>query len=660
MSLGKIIEYIDKGKFVCSLCLQDRGTKLHLLTTLNREVNLSPKRAILISEPTLDPLNPREELLEQLKKTEQTRETLKTRINVKELWELVCDENEHYGHPYLAQLVFGEDISGEHLSALIRALFEDRLYFKMKDGHFLANSEEKVDLILKQREEEKQKKERLEQGGAWLKAVRQGMSCSPPPFEKEIIDLLTDLALYGGESPQYKFAKDLLARAGIADMGEARKLLILLGVWEEDENLALHRLHIPAAFTAEQEQEAERLSLIRPQPGGRKDLRDLQVMTIDGPLTQDFDDALSLEREGDILRLGIHIADVDEVIKAESALDLEAMERASSLYLPRRQIPMFPVSLSQDVLSLRQGCERPAISLLVTLKETGDILDYGFIPSIIRVQRQLTYDTVDEDIAHDEQLALMHKLSGRLQAKRLDQGALNLSLPEVQVRLGEKGDLTLQRFTQDTPSRNIVSEFMILYNWLAAEYCRGKKIPVLFRRQSEPKERLSRGELNELYYVFKQRRNLSPLQIDTQPRPHSGLGLDVYIHATSPIRRYFDLMAQRQIKGCLMGGRAFYDEAQLEEIRMSVEPVLKGLQMVKRDRLRYWVLKYLNAHRDKKFKAVVLDEMRNKFRIILADFFMAVEMKRQEGYLLGPGQEIWVDVKKADPIENVLELSLTG
>jgi exoribonuclease-2 len=149
MNQGRIIEYIDQGRFICTLCLQDKGNKLHLLTPSNREVNLSPKRALLVSGPTIDTMRPREELLERLRQTEGRRDKLKGRIDVKELWELIRDEKESFDHKYLAQLAFGEGLSDDHLSALVRALFEDRLYFKMKDSRFLPNSEGKIDQILR-------------------------------------------------------------------------------------------------------------------------------------------------------------------------------------------------------------------------------------------------------------------------------------------------------------------------------------------------------------------------------------------------------------------------------------------------------------------------------------------------------------------------------
>ncbi|MBW2344957.1 MAG: hypothetical protein JRF53_13290 [Deltaproteobacteria bacterium] len=260
MNEGRIIEYIEQGRIVCTLCLQDRGNRLHLLTHSNRLINLSPKRAILISVSTIDILKPREELLEKLNQAEEARNRLKGRIDVRELWELTKDENESFDHTYLANLVFGESIDDEHLSALVRALFENHLHFKMKDGRFHPNSEERVKLIIKQREEEALKEEWLIQGSAWLKNVQAGRAAEDPRYRDDIVNLLIQLALFGKEVPDFKYGKELLSRAGISDIRETRNLLIRLGVWEEDENLDLLRLGIEAAFTKDQLDESARLA----------------------------------------------------------------------------------------------------------------------------------------------------------------------------------------------------------------------------------------------------------------------------------------------------------------------------------------------------------------------------------------------------------------
>ena len=667
MSQGKIIEYIERGKFICTLCLQDKGSSLHLLTSGNREVKLPPKRAILISQKNIDTQKSREELLEILRQTEQIRTRLIDGIDIEELWELVRDENEHFDNKYLAQLVFGHEITDDHLSAVVRALFQDRLHFKMKDGRFLANSEEKVEQILRQRAEEKLREERILYGSAWLKEVQSDRSPEDPPHKEYIVNLLKHLALYGADTLEAKYGKEMLAKAGISDIRKARHLLMRLGVWEEDENLDLIRFGIKTAFNEKQLDESTLLAETEICYDGREDLRDSFVITIDGPHTGDFDDAVSFEIVGDEIHLGIHIADVAEIIPPDSILDKEAAKRATTLYLARRQVPMIPHDLSHDALSLIQGCDRPALSLLARFERKGKLLGYRFVASVVRVHQKLTYEEVDKilsdsdlDLLHMNKLAEilpeLHQLSRRLQQQRMGQDALRLSLPELQVVFNPDSSFTLVKDDQDTPSRMIIAELMIFYNCLAGRFCRDNDIPVLFRTQSEPSERLSEDEAGYVYYVFKQRRKLSPAYIETTAGPHSGLGVDAYIQVTSPIRRYFDLMGQRQIRNFLMGETMIYTKKDLEEIRVFVEPVVKDLMTIKRNRIRYWILKYLKKHQGEIYRAVVIDELRRKYRVVLYDFFLVAEINRREGVMMKPGEEIEVAVTMADPWDDVIKL----
>ena len=657
MNQGKYIEYIDQGRFVCTICLQDKGSRLHLLTPSNREVNLSPKRAILVSGTAVDIERPREELLERLKDTVEIRKRLKGQIDAAELWELINEEKESFHHKYLAQLVFGESVTDDHISALVRALFEDHLYFRLKEGRFLPNSVKKINSIIEQREEEALREEKLTQGSAWLKETLQGKGIENFAAKEYVIELLTQLALYGNEAPDFKSGKELLSRAGISYFGEARALLVTLGVWDEDENLDLHKSGIEISFDQKNLDEAARLAMGGVEDSNREDLRHLHLLTIDGPVTRDFDDAISFEIEDDTIHLGVHIADVASVILPDSILDKGSAQRALSIYMPRRQIAMIPQILSEDSLSLKQGCDRKAISLLTRFEKTGLLVDFRFVPSVVRVRQNLTYDKVNEKLGSERIFQEMHKMSRFLRENRNKEGALGLSLPELQIKSNEDSPLTLELVPQDTPSRIIVAEFMILYNWLAARFCRDEKIPALFRSQSEPSERLSLDDNGYLYYVFKQRRKLHPLVIDTSPKPHSGLGLDAYTQVTSPIRRYLDMVMQRQIGNALMKKGPFYNEKDLDDIRISVESLIKESGRMKRNRIRYWVLKYLRQQRGESYPALVLDELKSKYRILMKDFLLVADLKRDPRVALHPADRIRVQVKKADPWQDTLELT---
>jgi exoribonuclease-2 len=660
MNQGKIIEYIDHGDFNIALCLQDEVGRLHLLTPTNREVNLPSKRALLVSKASFNTQASRTELLQKLRRAEETRNRFKRQVDVRELWELVKDEKESFDHKYLAQLCFGEDVTDDHVSALVRALFEDKIHFKMKEDLFFPQTDEKVEQTLRQGEEEALREKKLGEGSAWLKKVLDEQQAEAPACKEEIVQALMDMALYEDEAPNLKFGKELLQRAGGYDVAEARQILTKLGVWGEDENLDLLRFEIPTAFSDEELQESERLSRVEFSAENREDLRHLSVFTIDGPATRDFDDALSIEMKDDTIHVGIHIADVAGVVPPDSKVDEEASLRGSSIYLPCQQISMLPPALSQETLSLKESRDRWAISLLCRLDGEGNLLDFRFSPSLIRVEKRYTYDEVNAHHIQEDHFQQMLQLSRIFRQKRIEAGALLLTLPELVIEISQEGSISVQKLDQDTPSRMMVAEFMILYNWLVARFAGDHGIPVLFRSQEGPSERLSSEGLDYVYYVFKQRRKLNPLSIATEPKPHSGLGVDAYTQASSPIRRYFDLLVQRQLRSFLLEGTPYYTHEDLEQKRIALDSTLRDAERMTRNRTRYWIYKYLLQHVGEPFSALILDVMKSKCRILLPDLLLVTEMKRENGQNFSEGQKIMVRIKKSDPWGDLLKVEYAG
>jgi exoribonuclease-2 len=546
------------------------------------------------------------------------------------------------------------------VSALVRALFENKLYFKMKEGQFLPNSGERVEQIQRQQEEAARREEVLSQGSIWLKERLQNRVREDPPWKEEILKLLTDLALFGDDAANVRDARELLFRIGHSRGFGAREILVKLGIWERDENLDLLRLDIPNEFQEGALLEAEDVEGRGVPSVGHEDLRHLHTFTIDGPDTLDFDDALSLDLEGEMLLLGIHIADVAAKIAPGSLLDQEASLRASSLYLPRRQIPMFPPGLAHGSMSLKEGCHRFAISLLCRFDKTGNLMTHRFVLSQVQVQKRLTYDEVNDTYLGKKTMGHLYALTKTLRKMRMEAGAYRLSLPEVVIQVDEKGLVALEKIDQNTPSRSMVAELMILYNRMAAQFCRDQGIPVLYRGQEKPSERLDVDERGHLYYVFKQRRQLKPLMVDTEPRPHAVLGVDVYTHMTSPIRRYLDLVMQRQIRNYLLSQPVTYSKEGLDQIRMSVEPALRNLGLVRRNRMRFWLQKYLSQNRDRIFTAVVLYRIRHRYRIVLSEIFLIGEVRVENGVNLREGDEILVRIQRSDPWHDELKLEYVG
>jgi len=660
MAEGNIIEYIDQRKIVLSVCLKDRGSKLQLLTPSNHEVSISPKRALLISSTTLDISGLREELLNKLKMAEKRRTDYMAKVLVQDLWELTHEENETFTYKYLAQLSFGDNVNDDHISALVRALFADKVYFKMKDDYFIPNSPDKVEQIRKAREAAELREREITEGANFLKQVINDRHPEDPPLKEKIIEILVQLALYGRDAPDLKVGKEMFSRAGIKDIDRARHLLVKLDIWGEHENLDLHRLKTRIDFNEPVLREADIAIRKEIDSSGREDLTDLSIFTIDGPLTRDFDDALSLQPIDGGHRLGIHITDLSPFIQVDEHLDKEACIRASSIYLPVNQIPMFPSILSNNALSLVKGFNRLAISLMVDFDKGWNINNYRFIPAIVRVEEQLTYDQVNAAYTGDPVLLALYRLSQVLRQERAVNGALLIPLPEIHFEFDDNSDLQIRLIEQETPARMIVSECMILYNWLAARFASETALPILYRSQEPPQERLSTDESNYIYYVFQQRRRLHPLFIDTIPQPHSGLGVDAYTNATSPLRRYMDLLVQRQIHSALLKKGPVYTESRLKELTILIQQTLRDIDLMKRNQIRYWTLKYLAGLINHSFNAIVFQKLRYKYLIILTDFLVVADLPTATDPELSPGEHIKVVVKRSDPWNDVLLLELAS
>ena len=660
MTEGKIIEYIDQRKIILSVCLKDRGNKLQLLTISNHEVSISPKRALLISSAILNTSKSRGELLKELKVLEKIRTNYMTKTSVQDLWELTHEENRAFNYQYLTQLSFGRDITDDHISALVRALFADGVYFKMKDGFFIPNSPDKVEQIIKAREAAELKERELAEGANFLKEIIDNRHTEELPLKDKVIELLIQLALYGKDAPDYKLGKEIFSRAGIKDIDKARHLLVNLNIWDEDENLDLHRFKIRTDFGEPVLKETDIVIRKELDSADREDLTDLSIFTIDGPYTRDFDDALSLEPTGKGYRLGVHITDLTPFIKVDGHLDREAFNRASSIYLPFNQIPMLPSNLSNNALSLVKGLKRFAISLFANFDRDWNMINFHFIPTIVRIEKQFTYDQVNAVYMEEPVFPALYQLCQALRQKRVVNGAMLIPLPEIHFEFDNNSNIRPRLIEQNTPAKIIVSECMILYNWLAAKFSFEKALPILYRSQEPPQERLSIDESNYIYYVFQQRRKLRPLFIDTIPHPHSSLGVDVYTNATSPLRRYIDVLVQRQIYSAIFKKRPVYEELRLKELNMVIQQTLKDIDLMKRNQVRYWILKYLAGRINDSFNAIVFQKLKYKYLVILTDLLFVADLPTISGLELSPGEEIKVAVKKSDPWDDVLILHLAN
>lgn len=364
----------------------------------------------------------------------------------------------------------------------------------------------------------------------------------------------------------------------------------------------LHENGIPTVFPEEVLAEAEQVSARRVTSRGRLDLRDEVIFTIDGADAKDLDDAISLKRTPDGWQLGVHIADVSHYVKPGSALDREAMARGTSVYFTDQVVPMLPVALSNGCCSLNGGAVRYAMSAMLDLAPDGSLRSCALAESVIRSRVRGVYAEVNDLLtlgdasAYAEKYAAvlptlrdMHALYKILTARSAARGALTLETAEAQILLGDAGEpIDIVRRTRGDAEK-MIEQFMLTANEGVAGWLHARGLPCVYRVHEEPVEdkirafaefafnlglpvgRLGRGEaspqdLTAVLSAAREKglaemvsvvllRSLQKARYATEPLGHFGLGIPLYAHFTSPIRRYPDLSVHRIIRAAL-GGRA--------------------------------------------------------------------------------------------------------
>ena len=660
---GSIIEYLDGGRFICGLILQDTGNRLRLLNQNGREVSLPASRVVSISttQRTID--ISRDERISLLNETAQKRAILTKNIPLQEIWELASEEEQTaFPANFLAELYFGGDLTDDQSAAFLRAVFTDRFFFKYKNGLVTVHTPEQVEHLQQQREKEREKEELLTTGAENLQKIMQGdeISAEQWPDRDRILALITDFTLFGTDAPESDLARQLLKKANLNRPGDGYKLLVQAGVWQQDENIPLLKAEQPVEFEPEllahaatiAEPSAEQL-LADPK---RKDFRDLDIFTIDGATTRDYDDALHVEQLPDGILVGIHISDVSSFLGLKDPLFTEAMERSTSLYFPEGQIPMLPRELSQGVFSLIKDRVRPAISFLIKLSPDAEIISSKIVPSVIQVKRQLSYSEVDRIMDEDPPLRLLNTIRRQLRLKRVERGALLLSFPDVNIYVDKQGRVTIHLIPADSPSRNLVSELMILANGVAADYLTAQEAPGLFRSQPPPRKRLISGVRNSLQDIACQRRFLSRGELTVHPKPHAGLGLNSYTTITSPIRRFLDLVMQLQISHMIHGQGILFSADECKNFAGTIQQKLARANTVRQQRHRYWILRYLESMVGNMVSALVVSHGPKRVNLLLLDCLFDIDLPPNPTFPVEPGDTVKVRIARVDALENTLRV----
>jgi ribonuclease R len=451
----------------------------------------------------------------------------------------------------------------------------------------------------------------------------------------------------------------------------------------------------------------------------REDLRNKFIVTIDPDDARDFDDAIDVEKiDSQGWRLGVHIADVASYVVPESALDREARRRGNSVYLPDRVIPMLPERLSNGVCSLKPGVDRLAHSVFIQFDKSGQPKSARFTKSVIRSARRLTYKeayAILKSKPNDELSRRLHgawELASLLRRKRFAHGSLDLDFPEVKVYIDPAGKPVRLERVENDESHQLIEEFMLAANEAVARELRQHAVPTIYRVHEDPDpEKLAeyrefvlsfnykvgdlsqrteiqrflasiRGKPEEQALKIGLLKSLKRARYAPQPLGHYGLAKANYLHFTSPIRRYADLVAHRTLAAERARSGSRSDLNQMASIAQHISETERNAAEAEIDAVRMKKLEFFQRQLDERdpqvFRAAIVD-VRNyglvvelpdvlitglvHISAITDDFYLfdAAQRRlvgRRSRKRFAVGDQIRVFVAKVDPFKRQIDFTL--
>lgn len=652
MRKNAIVEFIDNKKIICGLALEVYDNKLRLLTENDREISIAANRVLYTSDGNeINPHGSREQIVESLKAIVARRMKLAKGVDIQLLWEVLHEEDEWIELADMVGLIYPACDDADHESAVLHAFFYDNLYFKFKNDRFYPLTRDEVVRTIAWRKEAERRAYLVEEGARWVRARLNHASLEGcllnPAQQSELLKIMKNYYLYGKDYPNWQVTRDIIRLAEI-DPLKFFEVLVELGVFDVDENVDIIMFGIETSYSAglrEMAREIGHLGLSNLHKNVREDFTGLSLVTIDGQATLDYDDAVSLEPFGDGYRLGIHIADVAHFIPRGSELDRKALEHCSSVYMPDMKISMLPPELAEGSCSLRQDEIRPALSSMIELGPGFEVRRFDIIPSIIKVTRQLNYQEANKEVANDGFLLMLHRMAEQFRRKRIAEGAVHINLPEINLWVDENKQVSLSRVNRESPARMMITELMILGNWLTAEYLKQRGLPAIYRSQAAPRDRLYEGAEGTLFQNWMQRRCLSRFVLGAEPERHSGLGVESYVTTTSPIRKYSDLVAQRQLRS-VHGLELAYTKHEIDELIKTMELPMSHVARLQAGRQRYWLLKYLEPMVGQRVDAIVLVKRRNEYQVLLRDYMIECYAGAPVSISLKPGDCVSVTIQR--------------
>jgi exoribonuclease-2 len=659
----KVIEFFKEKKLLGGIPLREDARSYHVLAEDGRHHKVAFDKVVMSTKAHVDSLTEESVLLPAIRSIIARREEIRREISLKDLWDLLQGDPLPRSPAEMAEIYFGGGLSDDDLSAMNRALLDNRVWFERRKDDYVPRAEDEVERTLHRIRVEEERARSREEFARYARSLYDGHDPAKPENAARLEEILRSYVLLEKESPTSREAEEILKTAGLSTTDAPFALLVRMKVFSPDENLLLNKIGLPREFPGNVSAEAEDLALrimtdFEIFSAGRKDLRDLECFTIDSEATTEVDDALSLTVDEGRFIVGIHIADPTALINPESLLEEEIRRRSTAVYMPDLKIPMIPAVLGAGACSLSKGEERLALSIMVELDRDGNVLDSCLEDSVIVVKDRLTYEESLKLIEERHDMRMMYELATVLQRRRIDAGAAVLPFLRLDVCIDETGEVIIEPEDPTRPSQVLVSEMMILANAQAGDLCHRKSVPAIYRCQPSINEGAAVPGSYDPVALFNLRRHIRRASFSLEPCRHHGLGIDHYIQITSPIRRYLDFILHRQLRHFARTGAPFYTAEDLKGLLLMSEAVLDQVELLERDRRNYWVLKYLERRMGRKLSGTVLATSFDRAVVVLDECLLETEIPLAAGSTLVPGQSVQLRLDRVWPRDGVVRLSL--
>ncbi len=454
--------------------------------------------------------------------------------------------------------------------------------------------------------------------------------------DDELAQWLLDYLRKGKESAYASIVERIKSELNVTD----QRIYVILGkkgLWNPTELPFFYKQSEPESFSLDED----------PYKDVRKDLTKHYTFAVDDAETIEVDDAITILDN----KLMIHIADVSAVVHRGSILDEHAKKLATSIYIPEGNMYMFPTKAIES-MSLHGGV-KPAITLIMEFDDELNLREFKFIRSYVQVKDRFTYDHFEKLLSIDPFKKLL-RLARKLQVLRMERGGTYYVLPMKRIKLKEDGSIDYSLVDLTSKAYTVITELMILFNYLSAKLLASRSIPAIYRTQIQ-ETKIELDERDPLYY-YKLMTQFSPTFLSHEPSPHELLGLEVYAQFTSPIRRYYDIVNQRQLHAVLDGKNPPYDSDSIYELIHELIHTEKARKNIQKERLDFWTYEYIrrNYLNTEKLIRGVVAEAKERYSIIFFPYFLISERIYYRGLIVG--SRVNCQVRKVDPYNKKMEI----